>query len=221
MKRNLTFICLIVICSSILLSCKDDDGEKNNEFSNWKSRNEAFFESVRNTAIKEIRQARAQYQDNWADHCNWRAFQSYSLGQGSTANSMDDTIYVKVIRSGNGSGCPLSTDSVRVFYAGRLMPSESYKDGIMFDHSGQSNVMNNIFDHQTGAPASFSVSGKVRGFATALQYMHIGDLWQIYIPYKLGYKESSSGSVPAYSTLVFDVELLQYARAGNKLPQWN
>jgi FKBP-type peptidyl-prolyl cis-trans isomerase FklB len=214
-------LCATLIVLSFLISCKDSDDESSNEFSNWKDRNESYFESVRNTAVGEISKAKALYQDDWAQHCEWRAYQSYSLSQGSTANDLHDSIYVKVLKTGNGSGSPLSTDSVRVFYAGRLMPSENWSEGMMFDHSGQSNIVENIFNHQTGAPSSFLVSGQIRGFATALQYMHIGDTWQVYIPCELGYESSESGSVPAYSTLVFNVELLQYARAGNRLPAWN
>ncbi len=221
MRRHPLFLYMILIASSFLLSCKDSDDEGSNEFSNWKSRNEAYFESVRNNAVSEIRKAKNIYQDDWVRHCEWRAYQSYSLSQGTTANGMYDSIYVKILKTGEGSGCPLSTDSVRVFYAGRLMPSDNWPEGMLFDHSGQSNIMENIFNHQTGAPSAFLVSGQVRGFATALQYMHIGDLWQIYIPCKLGYDSSASGSVPAFSTLVFNVELLQYARAGNRLPVWN
>lgn len=221
MRLYSLFLCSILIVSSLLYSCKDSDDDGSNEFSNWKSRNEAYFETVRDNAVNEISKAKNLYQDDWRQHCEWRAYQSYSLSQGSTANSFQDSIYVKILKTGSGSGCPLSTDSVRLFYAGRLMPSENWSEGMMFDHSGQSNIMENIFNHQTGAPSSFLVSAQIRGFATALQYMHIGDMWQVFIPYKLGYDSSSSGSVPAYSTLVFTVELLQYARAGNRLPTWN
>ncbi|MBO4730956.1 MAG: FKBP-type peptidyl-prolyl cis-trans isomerase, partial [Bacteroidaceae bacterium] len=55
----------------------------------------------------------------------------------------------------------------------------------------------------------------------AVQHMHIGDKWRIYIPQELGYKDANRTDVPAYSTLVFDVELVQYARAGTNLPAWN
>ena len=38
--------------------------------------------------------------------------------------------------------------------------------------------------------------------------MNLGDRWIIYIPYDLGYGNKSNGDIPAFSTLVFDVELL-------------
>lgn len=41
--------------------------------------------------------------------------------------------------------------------------------------------------------------------------MHPGDRWMIYIPYELGYGSRTSGPIPAYSTLIFEVELLMIA----------
>ena len=69
-------------------------------------------------------------------------------------------------------------------------------------------------------PSQFLVNGVITGWTTALQYMHPGDVWRIYIPYSLAYGESgnSSGSVtiPGYSTLIFDVELYAFKRTGSK-----
>ena len=57
-------------------------------------------------------------------------------------------------------------------------------------------------------PSTFSLGGVVDGWTTALQQMHVGDVWRLYIPQSLGYGSSTSNSnIPAYSTLVFDVYL--------------
>jgi FKBP-type peptidyl-prolyl cis-trans isomerase len=53
------------------------------------------------------------------------------------------------------------------------------------------------------------VNGLVRGFNVALQNMVEGDKWKICIPYYLGYGTVSSGSIPAYTTLFFEIELLK------------
>ena len=45
----------------------------------------------------------------------------------------------------------------------------------------------------------------------ALQRMRAGDKWIIYIPYTMGYGTRASGPIPAFSTLVFEVELLGVA----------
>jgi hypothetical protein len=49
-------------------------------------------------------------------------------------------------------------------------------------------------------------------FYTAVQQMTDGDLWKVYIPNKLGYGASGSTGVPAYSTLVFDINLVSFSR---------
>jgi FKBP-type peptidyl-prolyl cis-trans isomerase FklB len=104
---------------------------------------------------------------------------------------------------------------VRVHYQGRIIPTDSFPSGKIFDAS-----WSNDYDIQTMVPASLVVSGVVDGFATALQNMHIGDRWQVYIPYSLGYDSSASSSIPAYSTLIFDITLVSYYRAGVDVPDW-
>ena len=47
--------------------------------------------------------------------------------------------------------------------------------------------------------------------------MHRGDHWTVYIPYQLGYGASASGMVPAYSTLIFDLRLVDFSHPGTKL----
>ena len=110
-------------------------------------------------------------------------------------------VYYKVINSGTGTEYPLQTSSVKVLYNG------TYYDGSSFD-AGTSN--NNI-------PVEFSLVGNsvVRGFSFAMQQMVVGDKWEIWIPYYLGYGSSdyynsTTGQLVAkgYTTLVFQVEMV-------------
>ena len=123
---------------------------------------------------------------------------------------------VRVVKNGSGSGCPLYTDSVLADYQGRLIPSATYRDGYVFDQSWYGDE----YAQASARPAHLSVSGVVDGFTTALQNMHIGDNWVVYIPYQLGYYATaqSNGSIPAYSTLIFDIHLRGYYRAGTAMP---
>ncbi|MDD4514198.1 FKBP-type peptidyl-prolyl cis-trans isomerase [Massilibacteroides sp.] len=99
------------------------------------------------------------------------------------------------------------TSTVKVYYYGMSMDITSRKMEYLFDTS----------DYPLRDPATFAVSGVVDGFATALQFMHPGERWEIWIPWKLGYgstgnRDSYSGSskVPwAYSTLKFEVEVVE------------
>jgi len=97
----------------------------------------------------------------------------------------------EVTASGNGRK-PKATDQVRCHYEGRLV------DGTLFDSS-----------IDRGEPAVFGVNQVIAGWTEALQLMSEGDKWKLYIPYNLGYGEQGAGGViPPYSTLVFEVELL-------------
>ncbi|WP_096386222.1 peptidylprolyl isomerase [Hafnia sp. CBA7124] len=98
----------------------------------------------------------------------------------------------KVLEKGEGT-IPARQDQVRVHYTGRLV------DGTVFDSSVE-----------RGQPAEFPVNGVIPGWIEALTMMPVGSKWQLYIPHNLAYGERGAGaSIPPYSALVFDVELLE------------
>lgn len=193
-KLNIIAFLLALVSPLIILSCSEENDEVN-EFANWQNRNNDYF--------LDIYQKASDNTDG-----SWKIIRNYSL-EDSINVEYYDHIAVQVLEEGTGSGCPMYTDSVMVNYRGRLMPSESYPEGYVFDenYKGEYNPM-------TARPAKFVVGDLVDGFTTALQYMHIGDRWRVYIPYQLGYKTADNGSIPAYSTLVFDIALMSYYRAG-------
>ena len=45
----------------------------------------------------------------------------------------------------------------------------------------------------------------------AMQQMHIGDKWELYIPAEMGYGKFSQPGIPGGSTLIFEIELLGIA----------
>lgn len=203
MKIHLIILYLLALLAPVglLSSCSESDNEEE-EFPNWKKTNEQYFNNL---------YAMAKSSADMGDK-SWKVIRQWSLEE-STAKDPYDYIVVNVLENGTGSGCPLYTDSVKVHYEGRLLPSTSYPDGYVFGKS-----FTGEFNPATALPAKFAVSGMIDGFTTALQYMHIGDHWKVYIPYQLGYGSSASGSIPAYSTLVLDVTLVSYYRAGVEVP---
>ena len=60
----------------------------------------------------------------------------------------------------------------------------------------------------------------VDGVTTALLNMNLGDRWEVYIPYQLGYKDKENGSIPACSMLKFDLYLVGIYRKGTTVPEW-
>ncbi len=212
MKRpTLLYIFAVLLAMCGLSSCSETDDEVE-EYPDWQSKNDAYFAAKYNAATQAIARG-----DN-----TWKVFKSYAKSSETTGKPVDH-IVVKVIEEGSGSGCPLFTDTVRVHYRGQLIASTSYQDkedgelGLVFDSSWRTDT----YDASTFVPAKFAVSGVIDGFSTALQHMHIGDRWKVYIPYQLGYDNNASGKVPAYSTLVYDLALAAYYRPGIVIPAWN
>ncbi len=94
------------------------------------------------------------------------------------------------------------TSVVRIYYKGRL-------------------INGNVFDDSTINPFTFKIDGStfyingetntgtsvISGWKVALQNMKEGDHWEVWIPYTLGYGSSDRGSIPAYSTLVFEMKM--------------
>lgn len=103
-------------------------------------------------------------------------------------------VLYKVSEKGTGTVSPQLSSVVTVHYRGTLI------NGREFDNSWKRNF-----------PEAFRLNQVIEGWQQALQQMHVGDKWIVYIPYTLGYGNRSSGPIPAFSTLVFEVELLGIA----------
>ncbi|GAB6976479.1 FKBP-type peptidyl-prolyl cis-trans isomerase [Prevotella falsenii] len=198
----------------LLSSCSEDEKE-NEEFANWKSKNTTYWTDLYNTTMQKI----ANGDTSWKLFLNY-TYQGQTSNEGLTNYPPENYIIVHELEKGTGSGTPLFTDSVLVHYQGRLIPSLTYTAGLVFDSSWGGNGL--VFNPKTSRPAQLLVGGAkggvVDGFATALQKMHIGDHWVVYIPYQLGYGTTANRAIPAYSNLIFDLRLHSYYRAGTKVP---
>jgi FKBP-type peptidyl-prolyl cis-trans isomerase FklB len=102
----------------------------------------------------------------------------------------------KVIQQGRGPS-PTINDTVKCNYRGTLL------NGTEFDSSARQ-----------GGPTSFPLKRVIPGWTEALQKMHVGDKWQLYVPAKLAYGMNPPPNTPieAGSLLVFDIELLDIVK---------
>ena len=96
----------------------------------------------------------------------------------------------KVLRQGNG---PVATadNEVVVKYEGRLI------DGTVFDSSYE----------RTPQTSTFRPNQVIKGWTEALTLMPQGSKWELYIPQELAYGARQAGKIPAYSPLIFIVEV--------------
>lgn len=68
-----------------------------------------------------------------------------------------------------------------------------------------------VFDSTEGEPypAYFRVRELIEGWQIALVRMHVGDRCEIILPSKMGYGSQRVDGIPAYSTLIFELELVK------------
>ncbi|MBR4783199.1 MAG: FKBP-type peptidyl-prolyl cis-trans isomerase [Bacteroidaceae bacterium] len=98
----------------------------------------------------------------------------------------------EILSQGSGRQ-PKATDSVKCHYEGRLI------DGTVFDSS-----------YRRGTPATFGLNQVIAGWTEGVQLMQEGAKYRFYIPFNLAYGANGAGdSIPPYSALIFDVELLE------------
>lgn len=207
MKRlfSTLFSILFAIITVPVLFTGCSETEVSGEFDNWQARNDSYINSLSESIDKNIKPATA---------AEGQVFRILSYKLNDTLQwSADKYVYCKVIKRGTGTEIPNYTDSIRINYRGHLIPTENYTKGYVFDQSYKTDTIT----PSVNVPKSYLLSGLAEGMISAIQYMTVGDIWEITIPYGLGYGESTKGSIPAYSTLIFNVNLTETAMAGTSL----
>jgi FKBP-type peptidyl-prolyl cis-trans isomerase FklB len=97
----------------------------------------------------------------------------------------------EVITAGTGAK-PTTADQVTVHYKGTLI------NGQQFESS-----------YDRGEPITFGLGQVIKGWTEGLQLMPEGSKYRFFIPYDLAYGSSGNGTIPPFSTLIFEVELVK------------
>ncbi|SDZ86912.1 FKBP-type peptidyl-prolyl cis-trans isomerase FklB [Arachidicoccus rhizosphaerae] len=112
--------------------------------------------------------------------------------------TLPDGLQYEVMREGNGP-LPSDTSNVKVNYKGMLL------SGAEFDNS-----------YKRGEPLDLNVNQVIKGWTEALQLMHEGAKWKIYVPSDLAYGDrGAGGAIPPGATLIFEIELLKINNGSN------
>ena len=112
-------------------------------------------------------------------------------GKKKGVTTLESGLQYEVITEGEGAK-PTLNDQVTTHYHGTLI------DGTVFDSSVE-----------RGQPATFPVSGVIKGWTEALQLMSVGSKWKLFVPYNLAYGERGAGAnIGPFTTLIFEVELI-------------
>ena len=183
---------MMVVALFAMTSCSEDDNTVE-EYADWVNVNDKYFDEMT-----------AKVQGMTGD--TWKRVRTWSKNEaGATANS--DFILMEKLDSDPLAEdvCPQYTDSVKVHYRGRLIPSPTHPKGYLFDSS-----YSGTFDPLIASPSKMAVSGMVDGFSTALMNMRRGDYYRVYIPYQLGYGATDYSDIPGGSTLIFEIRLVDF-----------
>ena len=203
MKR-FPVISVLLACAFVsLFSCSET--KETGDYENWKQRNRDYIAKIA-SGIGDLTPETASEGESFRI-LHYALDPEAKWGNGSY-------VYCQVLEKGNDTVAPCYTDSIRINYRVRLMPTDNYPEGQVVDQSFKTPTL----DPAVNIPSSFKVSALIQGVSTALMYMHKGDYWRIYIPYQLGYDNQKKGSIPAYSTLVYEINLTEISKTGRMLP---
>jgi len=198
MKRTLHILaslCWVAVLIGVATACsktEDDSAER------WRTANDAAFAAIkRDAAYTEIK---------------------------SPGN--EGSIYYKELKKGTGTKPILFTSTVSLYARGWFVadyPDNKYiRQGAVFQSWLEADGVpfTTLVSSVGVPPKGFSAYTLTKGVRVALQYMHEGDRWEVWVPYTLGLGEndgslfinvmpsSSATKIPAYSTLVFEIEVV-------------
>jgi len=119
---------------------------------------------------------------------NEGAILQYVADNNLTATKTESGLYYVINDEGTGTQ-PTNLSNVTVAYKG------SFLDGTVFDESDFSGI-------------PFNLSQVIQGWTEGIQLFKEGGEGILLVPYYLGYGETAYNTIPGYSVLVFDVNLI-------------
>lgn len=156
---------------------------------------------------------------------NVNAFEQRANDEGIeyiNSQSNNGRILYKVLKKGEGTEQIYYTSQVECYYKGCFIADE---DGNYIQNRDSVLSQGEVFDSALrendddpalmtgGATINYGNKklGTTDGFATALQHMHVGDVWEVWIPYSLGYgvngNVNGTDTIKPYTTLVYQIEV--------------
>lgn len=205
MNKNLFWLIALSFALSFGFTSCAEDTTVEDPYANWEVRNDRYLDSIADVARTHPGE--------------WEIYRNYKIADGSTTPglggssvstnpsetppSANDSVYMKILEPGTGI-TPLFTDSVSVYYRGKLI------NGTVFDqnYTGDLNPEVHVPTHfAMQASQTSGGDGLIVGWMTALQHMKEGQRVELYIPADLAYGSTDRSSIPANSMLIFDLKL--------------
>lgn len=121
------------------------------------------------------------------------------------------SIYYKVLKEGTGTEDIYYTSTIKLYYTGSYVYAGDYinEDNMVFDS----------VEPPYKVPYTTVVKDFIQGAIEALQLMKVGDRWEFWVPYNLGYgasgwKNDLTGryNILPFSTLKFEMEVVEIVK---------
>lgn len=143
-------------------------------------------------------------------YAQWKSDnEKYLISMKDSAGYIRDTVptnignlyyYYKIITPAISGGSPAYTDNAKVNYKGSLIT------GKVFDSTFKGNAPDS-----TSTPRTFYLNKIIIGWTDNLMRMKVGERRIVILPQELCYGSYGVGSIPPYSTLRFDIQLISYS----------
>jgi len=184
----------LFIVAGMISSCSSEEENV------WRTRNESIFDALGKKIVVSPR-----YQTIGPNDTVKVAYDTLLYVKINPEDVITDTasngslVKYRVLSKSTNTQAPYFNSEVKFHFEGRLI------NGTIFDTTYGKNSSGPVSALVRGN----KVGGIIRGWTEILQKMHVGDKYEVYIPWNMGYGESQSGTIPGYSTLTFIMELVE------------
>lgn len=180
MNKKICFLPALLLMLLSFASCSQTS--EVTQYDNWQPRNQAVLDSLQNVI------------DSKTD---------LNLFVVTPMSNQKLKIYAKKVDGYVATGeRPLDTDTVQVYYRGKLINGELFDQ----DFTGTNPDPNFDIPYKTAVDNPAIITG----WTEVLRLMKKGERWVVYIPYQLGFGSAGKDAVLGYSTVIFDMNLSDY-----------
>lgn len=175
----------LVLLALLFASCEET--KEVSKYENWQPRNQAFLDSLQNVY------------DTKPDHGELKYFVPFT--------DPNMKIFYKEIDANTTGVRPVIPDAVSVFYRGKLYTGQKFDENFTEENPGLFDDFDNFWVNPINdeyPPYTIPITGWIE----TLQQMRVGERWIVYLPWQMGYGTGGNKSIPGYSVLVFDMQLV-------------
>lgn len=169
----------MMMCLLLVCSCKEDDNNQEAEREAYRAEQDIAFQA----------KAKDPEYERW------------------DAEDGSGYVFAKLIRKGNGKKAYFNS-RVSTYYKGYLTDGSLFDRRLVEDGAPFKIAVSAAYSDYNSYYGTGEYRAGIYGWTVALQHMVEGDIYEVWIPQSLGYGEEDMSDIPAYSTLIFEIELV-------------